>query len=137
MQTRLGQINPSWCTATGRSIIAFNDLVAQRVLSEQLEKFTNKTITSPEKIQKILDEVRVSGFAVTLAENHPEMGGIAAPIRDHTGAVVAACGVAIPAFRMSAELIERFIPLVQEAANKISNLLGYTTTFINKEISHA
>ena len=137
MQTRLGQINPSWCTATGRSIIAFDALVAQKVLSEKLEKFTNKTIVNPKKIQKILDEVRVSGFAVTLAENHPEMGGIAAPIRDHTGAVVASCGVAIPAFRMNADLIDRFIPLVVDAANKISNLLGCSATLIDKEISHA
>jgi len=137
VQTRLGQINPSWCTATGRSIIAFNTLVAQKVLSEKLEKFTNKTIASSAKIKELLDQVRVNGFAVTLAENHPEMGGIAAPIRDHTGAVVASCGVAIPAFRMNAELIDRFIPLVVDAANKISNLLGCTATLINKEISHA
>jgi DNA-binding IclR family transcriptional regulator len=137
VQTRLGQINPSWCTATGRSMIAFNALVAQKVLSEKLEKFTNKTIASPAKIKELLDQVRVNGFAVTLAENHPEMGGIAAPIRDHTGAVVASCGVAIPAFRMNAELIDRFIPLVVDAANTISNLLGYTATLIEKEISHA
>lgn len=137
VQTRLGQINPSWCTATGRSMIAFNPLVAQKVLSEKLEKFTNKTIASPAKIKELLDQVRVNGFAVTLAENHPEMGGIAAPIRDHTGAVVASCGVAIPAFRMNPELIDRFIPLVVDAANTISNLLGYTATLIHKEISHA
>jgi DNA-binding IclR family transcriptional regulator len=137
VQTRLGQINPSWCTATGRSMIAFNPLVAQNVLSEKLEKFTSKTIASPAKIKKLLDEIRVQGFAVTLAENHPEMGGIAAPIRDHTGAVVASCGVAIPAFRMNTELIDRFIPLVVDAANTISNLLGCTTTLIDKEISHA
>ena len=103
VQTRLGQINPSWCTATGRSIIAFNALVAQKVLSEVLEKFTNKTITS----------------------------------LDHTGTVVASCGVAIPAFRMNADLVDRFIPLVVDAANKISNLLGYTATLIDKEIAHA
>jgi DNA-binding IclR family transcriptional regulator len=137
VQTRLGQINPSWCTATGRSIIAFNTLVAQKVLSKKLEKFTNKTIASPAKIKELLDQVRVNGFAVTLAENHPEMGGIAAPIRDHTGGVVASCGVAIPAFRMNAELIDRFIPLVVNAANTISNLLGYTATLIDEEISHA
>ena len=28
VQTRLGQINPSWCTATGRSVIAFNESVS-------------------------------------------------------------------------------------------------------------
>jgi hypothetical protein len=38
---------------------------------------------------------------------------------------------------MNAELIDRFIPLVVDAANTISNLLGYTATLIEKEISHA
>jgi DNA-binding IclR family transcriptional regulator len=137
VQTRLGQINPSWCTATGRSMIAFDGLVATKVLSERLEKFTNKTTTNPEKIKKLLDEIRVNGFAVTLAENHPEMGGIAAPIRDYTGRVVASCGVAIPEFRMNADLINQFIPLVVNAANEISNLLGYTATLMNKEMSDA
>jgi IclR family KDG regulon transcriptional repressor len=137
VQTRLGQINPSWCTATGRSIIAFNDVIAKKVLSKKLEKFTNQTITAPEKINKILDEVRINGFAVTLAEHHPEMGGIAAPIRDYTGQVVASCGVAIPGFRMNSDLIDRFIPLVMDAANEISILLGSTSKLIHKEISHA
>ena len=62
---------------------------------------------------------------MTRAENHPEMGGIAAPVRDHTGTVVAACGLGIPAFRMDRPLVERSIPLVLRASADISRHLGY------------
>jgi DNA-binding IclR family transcriptional regulator len=62
---------------------------------------------------------------VTKAENHPEMGGIAAPVRDHSGTVIAACGVAIPAFRMDRALIERCAALVTHAADAISRDLGF------------
>ncbi len=125
VQTRLGQVNPSWCTATGRSIIAFDEEVADRVLLEPLERRTPKTVTDRRRIRERLAEVRERGYAVTVAENHPEMGGIAAPVRDHAGKVVAACGIAIPAFRMHPTLVEREIPLVLRAARAISAALGY------------
>ncbi len=126
VQTRLGQMNPSWCTATGRSIIAFDRQAAEQVLARPLERRTPNTITDRKKIRDRLREVRERGYAVTLAENHLEMGGVAAPVRDHTGAVIAACGIAIPAFRMEAPVVERAIPLVLKAARAISAALGYS-----------
>jgi IclR family KDG regulon transcriptional repressor len=53
------------------------------------------------------------------------MGGIAAPIRDHTGNVIASCGVAIPAFRMDRELVDGCVPHVLKVAAGISADLGY------------
>lgn len=132
VQTRLGQVNPSWCTATGRSIIAFNESAIKKVLEGELHKYTGQTVTSPTKIRKILEDVVNKGYSVTLAENHPDMGGIAAPIRDFTGEVVASCGVAIPEFRMSQDLVEKFIPIVVESANSISKLLGCPSKIIHK-----
>lgn len=125
VQTRLGQLGPSWCTATGRVLLAFNREVADRVLAQKLDPRTPKTVTDPRRIRTILAEVREKGYAVTRAENHPEMGGIAAPVRDHSGAVVAACGLGIPAFRMDRPLLERSIPLVLRASGEISRQLGY------------
>jgi DNA-binding IclR family transcriptional regulator len=125
VQTRLGQMNPSWCTATGRSLLAFNAPIAERVLSRRLEKRTPKTITDPRAIRARLAEVRANGYAVTLAENHPEMGGIATPVRDHDGVVVAALGVAIPQYRMDAAAIERAIPSVLHAGSELSQALGH------------
>ena len=37
----------------------------------------------------------------------------------------AACGAAIPEFRMDRQRVERIIPLVVRAAGDISNALGY------------
>lgn len=125
VQTRLGQLSPSWCTATGRSILAFNDAAADRVLGQRLERRTPKTVTDPRKIRERLAEVRSSGYAVTLAENHPEMGGVAAPVRDHSGDVTAACGIAIPEYRMNPDKVNRAIPRVVRAAYALSAALGY------------
>jgi DNA-binding IclR family transcriptional regulator len=126
VQTRLGQTNPSWCTATGRAMLAFHPEIADRVLAQPLERRTPKTLTDRRKLRECLAEVRSLGYAVTLAENHPEVGGIAAPVRDHTGAVVAACGIGVPVFRMDEGLIRREIPLVLRAARRISAALGYS-----------
>lgn len=125
VQTRLGQLNPSWCTATGRSMLAFNDDVADRVLAGKLEHRTSKTVTDPLKLREILAHVREHGYAVTQAENHPDMGGVAAPIRDHTGVVVAAVGVAMPVYRTDPAVVERLIPRVLRAAVAISAALGH------------
>jgi len=125
VQTQLGQLCPAWRTATGRSILAFNLSVAERVLAHPLERRTSRTVTDPQRIRLILREVAMKGYAVTRAENHPEIGGVAAPIRDHAGAVTVACGIAVPVFRMNRALVERCIPHVVRTAAAISSELGY------------
>ena len=124
VQTQIGQVSPAWCTATGRSLLAFNPAVAERVLARPLAARTAKTVTDPKRVRAALREVGANGHAVTRAENHPEMGGIAAPVRDHSGAVVASIGIGIPVFRMNRELVARCIPQVVRAARAVSNELG-------------
>lgn len=125
VQTQIGQLSPAWCTATGRSILAFNPAAAERVLAMPLLPRTPKTVTDPRRIRAVLKQISVAGYAVTRAENHPEMGGIAAPIRDHAGTVIAAVGVGVPDFRMTRELEEKCVPHVVEAAAGISFELGF------------
>lgn len=125
VQTRIGQLSPAWCTATGRCLLAFNPAAAQRALAEPLEPRTDKTVIDPNRIRSALREVAAAGYAVTRAENHPEMGGIAAPLRDHSGTVIAAIGIGVPAFRMNRELIGRCVPHVVSAAAGISSELGF------------
>jgi DNA-binding IclR family transcriptional regulator len=124
VQTQIGQVSPAWCTSTGRSMLAFRPEVAERVLAGPLAPRTAKTVTDPKRIRAALREVAQNGYAVTRAENHIEMGGIAAPVRDHSGAVVAAIGIGIPVFRMSRELVARCIPSVVRTARAVSAELG-------------
>ncbi|MBN9263202.1 MAG: hypothetical protein J0I75_01310, partial [Hyphomicrobium sp.] len=125
VQTQLGKLNPSHLTATGRAILAFRKDMADKVLARPLKPVTSLSIVDPKRIRTALDDVVRKGVAVTKGENHVEMGGIAAPIRDHSGDVVASCGVAIPIFRMDRKLIERCAPFVISAATAISEKLGH------------
>ena len=125
VQTRLGQLNPAWCTATGRCMLAFHPEVANRLLATKLPPRTAKTVTDPKRIRNAIAEAREKGFAVTKSESFIDLGGIAAPLRDHTGGVIAACGLAVPAFRMDKALVDRAVPLVVRASYEISRLLGY------------
>jgi DNA-binding IclR family transcriptional regulator len=124
VQTRLGQLSPSWCTATGRAILAFDEAAADSVLSQRLERRTPKTVTDPKAIRRILARVREQGYAVTRAENHPDMGGVAAAVRDYTTQVIASVGVAMPVFRMSDDVVDAVVPSVCRAAEAISAAMG-------------
>lgn len=125
VQTQIGKLNPSHLTATGRAIIAFRRDMAEKVLARPMKPSTPLSNVDPKRIRATLDDVVRKGVAVTKGENHVEMGGIAAPIRDHSGEVVASCGVAIPIFRMDRKLVERCTPFVVGAADAISGKLGY------------
>ena len=51
---------------------------------------------------------------------------VAAPVRDYTGRVVAGISIPGPLFRMDDERInEELVPLVVDAARKVSAKLGY------------
>ena len=125
VQTQVGRVSPSWCTATGRAILAFDETARRHMLAAPRQKFTPTTVSDADLLREILDQVARNGYAVTKGENHPEMGGIAAPIRDHSGTVIASCGVAIPAFRMDEALIERCTDFVLKVSGDISEDLGH------------
>jgi IclR family KDG regulon transcriptional repressor len=125
VQTQVGRVTPSWCTATGRVLLAHDPVLRDRVLAAPMARLTPDTETDPARLRRLIDQAAAAGIAVTKGENNPEMGGIAAPIRDHTGAVVAALGLGVPAFRMDAALVERCSAQVVRTAAEISRALNY------------
>lgn len=72
-----------------------------------------------------LGQVLVAGFAEEVAFEHDEAGNdtraVAAPVRDHSGRVVAALGISVPATRE----VEPWAPHVRKAAAELSERLGY------------
>lgn len=121
----VGLVVPSWCTATGRAILAHRKDAWDRVLAGPLEKLTPNTVTDPRQLRTIFGRVANDGYAVARAERGLEHGGVASGIRDYSGEVIASCGVALPAFRMNRALVDRCIPLVVSTAQAISTALGY------------
>ena len=126
VQTQLGLRVPAWCTATGRAILAYRPDLQEAVFSRPFTPLTDATETDPDKVRAILKKVVRNGYSVARGERHPEMGGLAAPIRDHAGDIVAACGIAAPLFRMSAQFVLQHVDSVLRAADSISAAMGYT-----------
>ncbi|MCG8543002.1 MAG: IclR family transcriptional regulator [Alphaproteobacteria bacterium] len=117
---------PAFSSASGRAILAFQgDAIVDAALAPPLTSSTPRTVTEPSSLKTILESVRRDGVAVVKGETYEERAGVAAPIRDHTGHVIAACGVAVPVFRLNDALIEILIATAKEAARRISHDLGY------------
>jgi DNA-binding IclR family transcriptional regulator len=90
-----------------------------------LQKFTERTITSPEKLEAQLKGVTRDGYVVSLEELEPGLNAVAAPIRDHSGVVIAALSVSGPAYRLTAERTRDIAPVVVSAADDVSRRMGY------------
>jgi DNA-binding IclR family transcriptional regulator len=87
---------------------------------------TENTITDPQAFRKHLREVAKLGYAVDNEELERGVRSVAAPVRDYSHRVVAGIGLSGPVSRFSMERIDKeLVPLVKEAATKISHRLGY------------
>ncbi|MGH3359841.1 MAG: IclR family transcriptional regulator, partial [Nocardioidaceae bacterium] len=71
-----------------------------------------------------LAQVRADDVAVNDGQTSAQEVGVAAPVRDYRGVVVAAVLLAAPRFRMPAELIDKRAKNVREAAEMVSRRLG-------------
>ena len=95
----LGVRKPAHSTAEGQAILAFQPQeVIDHVVASGLNAHTPKTVTSPERFLKALAAVRQRGCAIEDEESEIGMVCVAAPIRDDSGAVVAALGLAVRQF---------------------------------------
>jgi DNA-binding IclR family transcriptional regulator len=126
MRSYIGARKPAFCTSEGRALLAFQSPdVVSRVVKEGLVARTPHTSTDPADLLKKLESVRRDGYALDDEESEVGMRGIAAPVRDLHGAVIAAVGVAGPAQRMSKKAIRSLVPPLLAAAESISTRLGY------------
>ena len=98
--------------------------VIDAVLAQPLERFTPETITDPDRLRAVLDDIRRTDLHITVGDLQDHAFAIATPIRDHQGQVVAALSLAGPTIRYDAEHREKYIQQVKQAAHAISARLG-------------
>lgn len=122
----LGVRMPAYCTSEGRALLAYSaPLVVAHVLRVKLQPRTARTLTDKAQLTQLLAQVRQSGYALDDEESEDGMRGVAAPIFDASGAVVAAVGLAGPAQRVSKTSLRKFATLVAQAGQAISARLGH------------
>jgi DNA-binding IclR family transcriptional regulator len=92
----------------------------ERVLAGPLERYTRHTVTDPARLRALLAEVRRTGAAVLAGHVHEEAAGVAVPVRDAGGDVVAAVSVIVP----NDGTAHLRVPLLQAAAHGIGRVLS-------------
>jgi IclR family pca regulon transcriptional regulator len=100
-----------------------------RVLhATELRARTSRTVTDIDALKAIVADIRQRGWAQNDQELEEGLVSLAAPIRDRAGHIIAAINISGQANRTSAaEMLERFLPPLLEASEKISGLVGLRT----------
>jgi len=122
--TPLGGRAPAYCTASGKALLCGQTPSVIRAVSRQSVRHTPSTLTKHDELVEALTQVRERGFATNVGEFRPNVAGIAAPVLNRRGEVVAAVGIAGPLDRLRPARIRQLVPAVLGAARDISAALG-------------
>ena len=125
--SRVGTRAPAHATSVGKAQLAsLSEDEVDKLLPEKLERHTENTITDREELKKHLEHVRRRGYSIDDEELEIGVKCVSVAVRDYTRRVVGAVSASGPAYRMTNEAIQStLLPLVKEAADKLSTRLGY------------
>jgi DNA-binding IclR family transcriptional regulator len=90
-----------------------------------LPGMTPESITDPDCLRAHLEHVRAEGVAVDIGESDSAMRCVAAAVRDHSGAIIAAMSLSAPIIRWTAQAQVEWTELIREGAATLSARMGY------------
>ncbi|WP_275263809.1 IclR family transcriptional regulator [Jiangella asiatica] len=113
-------------TGLGKVLLAGLDdaELRERLHDVTLARFTDRTITDTEQLLKVIDEVRVQGYGEDREEYVVGCRCIAIPIKNGSGATVAAMSVSIPTPRFNADLAAKVLRELREAVDEVGKAIG-------------
>jgi DNA-binding IclR family transcriptional regulator len=98
----IGRRTTPHAVANGKVLLAYGAIP----VPSELQRYTAHTITKRSALDEALAAVRRDGYATAVAELEEGLVAVAAPVRDGTGACVAALSISGPAFRMRPESLD-------------------------------
>ncbi len=127
---RVGVVRPAYCTALGKVILAAlrPDQLDRYLDRIELKALTSKTITSPQRLRRELQDVRRAGIAFDDGEFNNEVRCAAMPVYDFSGQVVGAIGISGPVWRLSIQALQNKARDLSEAAKQLSEAFGASRT---------
>lgn len=100
----IGRPVPLHATALGKTLLAFSpEARIACELARPLEAYTCHTLVDPERMREELAQIRAQGFATSRGEHDAFTAGVAAPVYDHTGALVAGITIVGPLGRLEVD----------------------------------
>jgi len=125
--SRVGAAEPLYCTALGKALICECDEQKLRALlgKGRLKKYTAKTIGSISTLVNELVQIQTELLAKDDEEFRTGVRCLAAPVRDFSGAIVAAIGISGPSERLTEARFAQMGEHVRRAGIDLSRKLGF------------
>lgn len=112
-------------SSTRKVLLAFaaDDEIREVINTHGLPRLTPRTITDPRALWTEVKLIRAKGFAVSRGEATIGTSGVAAPIRDREGTVIAGLGISMPDTRGSDERLAALSEQIVAAASEVTRRL--------------
>jgi len=123
----VGSRLPAFCTSMGRVLLA---ALPERELRAYLKRvalrsYTPNSVRSKRVLAAEIERARRQGYALVNEELELGLRSLAVPVRTRSGRVVAAMNTGVHASRATpAEMITRFLPVLQEGAERLGLALA-------------
>jgi DNA-binding IclR family transcriptional regulator len=131
MRSRVGHRMPLASTGIGKAMMLDLEAHSWKKLLDASHKALERKSFRPdgradsETFLQRMTRYSQGGFTFDLEENEASIRCVAAPVRDASGAIVAALSVASTIPYMPHERMEELIPVIQREARAISEELGW------------
>jgi len=97
----------------------------EEVVEDHTRRMTPYSLVTREELERDRREIRERGYSMSWEDVTLHACALGAPVRDSTGAVVAAVSVSGIVQRFSAQRLSTLIPMIMEVGDELSRQLGY------------
>ncbi len=126
IQLPVGTQVPFHCTASGKMYLSTlrPDYLERFLKNYTLTKLTDKTITSPTKLQDVLGVIREQGYSTDDEEFMSGMTAVAVPILDNRGRLLSTLSIHAPEQRRTIADLIAHLDGLKAAAAELSTIAG-------------
>lgn len=124
LHQEVGTRIPAHTVSGGKLLLAYLDpaMSRSRVKGRKLKASTSHTLTTPAELEAEFERIRAAGYALNNQERFDGVIGVAVPVFDSAGNVLASVGMHGPLTRISMKTCERHVPRLQQAAERIARV---------------
>lgn len=127
----IGSRLPAYCTSMGRVLLAAlpPEEALKRLQTTPRVARTHRTVTDAADLARLVAQAREKGWALVNQELEEGLVSLAVPVRDRSGRTIAAMNISGQVNRTPPDqMLERFLPRLRSAADRISQLLDAKTS---------
>ena len=124
---QIGRRVPIYCSSLGKALVFdySDDEIEELYKGKKLEKYTEKTITSVKDLIAEINTAREQGWSYNRGEFESDVHGVAAPIYDYRGVIIAAIGAPFREIQLGERKPADIAVYICELAKTVSMRMGY------------